>query len=76
MEFWEIKYERMNEPSSEQLYLPVLNKTTLFTGSVLFILCVINYHFHFQMVHPRCVYITSLMKCRRQSHTQQTSLLN
>jgi len=20
------------------------------------------------MVHPRCVYITSLMKCRRQSH--------
>ena len=32
--------------------------------------------FIFQMVHPRCVYITSLMKCRRQSHTQQTSLLN
>ena len=32
-------------------------------------------HF-FQMVHPRCVYITSLMKGRRQSHTQQTSLLN
>ena len=30
----------------------------------------------FQTVHPHCVYITSLMKCRRQSHTQQTSLLN
>jgi len=25
---------------------------------------------YFQMVDPRCVYITSLMKCRRQSHTQ------
>ena len=35
-----------------------------------------NSCYFFQMVHPRCVYITSLMKCRRQSHTQQTSLLN